>query len=40
MIYPKFMVVNKTMNDIIVKGQLIKALNNDYLMHDFHKERR
>jgi hypothetical protein len=31
MIYPKFMIVNKSMHDILIKGQTIKEKMNDFL---------
>lgn len=37
MLYPKYMVVNKTSTDIKINKQSINALSNDYLMANLAK---
>ena len=39
MIYPKFMIVNKSMHDIMIKGQTIKKKMNDFLFDDSDSQK-
>ena len=39
MMYPRYVLVNKTKKNVIIEGQVIKSLQNDYLMTDFSKHK-
>jgi hypothetical protein len=39
MMYPRFVLVNKTNSDLVVEAQKIRSLQNDYLMTDFSKNK-
>ena len=39
MLYPKYIIVNKTKKDLICEGQVILGRTNDYLMYDLSQQR-